>query len=214
MTTRGKKIKQEQIKNLNQHKKLDNLSRNIPFEPPIVRSRGRLRKNVLTDSNNTPFQTKRKRDRPRKQIIEDDLPDIYTKNPSQIELGSDSDSDPEYMDYLKKIQAKSKREKSGRKSKQFIIPLEEESENYFSSSEGEVIDIELEDESNSENSCIEEIVDNKNLEDTFNEQNSEINEKQQIESGKMSQMIIIHSLMKTFHPQNPLHLCQNLPGKF
>ena len=64
------------------------------------------------------------RGRPRKQIIEDELPEKYTKSPSQIlvELGSDSDSDPEYLDYLKEIQTKNKREKNGKKPKQFIIP--------------------------------------------------------------------------------------------
>ena len=84
------------------------------------------------------------------------------------------------MDYLKEIQAKNKRQKNVKKPKQFIIPQEEESENYFSTSEDEVIDIEPKDEENSENSknyCIEEIFENKNNEDTSNEQNSEINEK-------------------------------------
>ena len=37
---------------------------------------------------------------------------------SQIELGSDFDSDPEYLDYLKEIQTKNKREKNGKKTKQ------------------------------------------------------------------------------------------------
>ena len=37
MTTRGKKKKQEQMKNSNQHKNLENLIRNISFEPPIKR---------------------------------------------------------------------------------------------------------------------------------------------------------------------------------
>ena len=58
MTTRGKKKKQEEMKNSNQHKNLEKLSRNIPFEPPIKRSRSRLKKNVLTDFKNTPSQTK------------------------------------------------------------------------------------------------------------------------------------------------------------
>ena len=114
----------------------------------------RPRKNVLTDYENTPSQTNRKKGRPRKQIIEDELPEIYTKKPSQIELGSDSDSDPKYLDCLKKIQAKNKREKNGKKPKQFIIPQEEESENYFSTSEDEIIDIEPKDEENSENSSL------------------------------------------------------------
>ena len=83
---------------------------------------------------------------------------------------------------MKKIQAKNKREKNGKKPKQFIIPQEEESENYFSTFEDEVIDIEPEDEKHSENSCIEEIFENQNIKDTFNEQSSEINKKQQIKT--------------------------------
>ena len=65
---------------------------------------------------------------------------------------------------------------------QIIIPQEEESENYFPTSNEEVIDIESEDEENSENSYIEEIFENKNVKDTFNEQNSETNKKQQIKT--------------------------------
>ena len=86
------------MKNSNQHKSLENLSRNKPFEPPIQISQGRPKKNVITDFKNTPSQTKRKRGRPRKQTIKDELPEIYTKNLSEIEQGSDSDSDPEYLD--------------------------------------------------------------------------------------------------------------------
>ena len=67
---------------------------------------------------------------------------------------------------------------------QFSIPQEEESENYFSTSEDEVINIEPEGEENSENSRIEEIFGNKNVEDTFNEQNFRINKKQQMKPGK------------------------------
>ena len=170
MTTRGKKKKQEQMKNSNLHKNVGYLNRNTPVEPPMKRSQGRPRKNVRTDFKNTPSQTKRKSGRPRKQIIEDKLPETYTKKPSQIELGSDSDSgadsDPEYLDYLNEIQAKNKREKNGKKPEQFIIPQKEGSREYSSTSEDEVIDIkaeneviniETEDEGNSENSCIEEI---------------------------------------------------------
>ena len=53
---------------------------------------------------------------------------------------SDPDSDPEYLDYLKEIQAEYKRNKNVKKPKQFIIPQEEESKNYFSTSEDEVVD--------------------------------------------------------------------------
>ena len=80
---------------------------------------------------------------------------------------------------MKKIPAKNKREKNGKKPKQFITPQKEESENYFSTSEDEVIDIEPEDE---ENSFIGEIFENKNVEDPFNERNSGINKKQQIKT--------------------------------
>ena len=93
---------------------------------------------------------------------------------------SDSDSDLEHLDYLKEIQTKNKGKKNSKKPKQFIIPEDEESENYFSTSEDEVIDIEPKDEENSENSensCIGEIFENENVEDSFNKQNSEINQK-------------------------------------
>ena len=57
------------------------------------------------------------------------------------ELGSYSGSDPEYFEYLKEIQAKTKREKNGKKLKH--IPQGEESKNYFSTFEDKVIDIDL-----------------------------------------------------------------------
>ena len=100
----------------------------------------------------------------------------------QIKNSNQPDNDPEYLDDLKEIQAKNKRQKNSKKPKQSIIPQEEESENYFSTSEDEVIDIEPENEENFENSSIEEIFENENVEDTFNEQSSEINKKQQIKT--------------------------------
>ena len=62
------------------------------------------------------------------------------------------------MDYLKEIQDKNKKEKNAKKTKQFIIPQEEESENYFSTSEDEVMYIEPEDKKNSEISCTDQKV--------------------------------------------------------
>ena len=47
----------------------------------------------------------------------DELPEIYTKKRSQIELACDCDSDPEYIDYLKVIQEINRREKNGKKPK-------------------------------------------------------------------------------------------------
>ena len=147
MTTRGRKKKQEQMKNSNQPKNLEISSQNIPFEPPIKRSRGRPRKNLLTNLKSILSQTKRKRGRPRKQIYENELPEINMQKGSRTKVESDSDSDPdsdpEYLDYLKEIQAK---------------------KNYFSTSEDEVIDIEPEDEENCEKSFIEEIFENQNIE--------------------------------------------------
>ena len=79
---------------------------------------------------------------------------------TKVESDSDSDpdTDPEYLDYLKEIQVKNERNKNCKKPKQFIIPQEEKSENYFSTSEDEVIDMEPEDEENSESSCIHNII--------------------------------------------------------
>ena len=132
------------------------------------------------------MKTKRKRGKPRKRIYENELPEINMQKGSRTKVESDSDSDPhfdpEYLDYLKEIQAKNKNDKNGKKPKKFTIPQEEETENYFSTSEDEAIDIEPEDEENSKNSCIEEIFENENIEDTFNERNSEINKKRQLET--------------------------------
>ena len=52
--------------------------------------------------------TKRNRDRPRKQIYENELPEINMQKESRTKVESDSDSDPDYLDYLKQTQAKIK----------------------------------------------------------------------------------------------------------
>ena len=101
---------------------------------------------------------------------------------SRTKVESDSDSDTDYLDYLKQTQARSRRKKNAKKAKNINDLENEEIDNYFSTSEDEVIDIkneyevidiETEDKENSEN---------KNIEDTFNEQSSEINKKQQIKT--------------------------------
>ena len=70
MTTRGKEKKQEQMKNSNQHKNLENLNQNeiqekldenFSSKPLVKKSRGRPRKNLLTNLKIIPSQTKRKR---------------------------------------------------------------------------------------------------------------------------------------------------------
>ena len=144
----------------------------------MKKPRGRPRKNLLTNLKIIPSQTERRKGRPRKQIYENELTEINMQKGTRTKVKSDSDSDPdsdpEYLDYLKEIQAKNKRNKNGEKPKQFINPQEEESENYFSTSEDEVIDMEPEDEESSESSCIEEIF--------GNERNSEINKNRQIKT--------------------------------
>ena len=45
-----------------------------------------------------------------------------SRTKGESDSDSDPDSDPEYLDYLKEIQAKNKRHKKGKKPKQFIIP--------------------------------------------------------------------------------------------
>ena len=109
MTTRGKKKKQEQLKNSNQHKNLENLYQNeiqekldehFSSKPLVKKPRGRLRKNLLTNLKIFPAQTKRKRGRPRKQIYENELPEKNMQKGSRTKVKSDSDSDPEYLDYL------------------------------------------------------------------------------------------------------------------
>ena len=101
----------------------------------MKKPRGRPRKNLLTNFKSIPSQTKIKRGRPRKQIYKKELPEINMQKGSRTKVESDSDSDPdshpEYLDYLKEIQAKNKREKNGKKPKQFIISQEEEGKIIF-----------------------------------------------------------------------------------
>ena len=77
MTTRSKEKKQEQMKNSNQHKNLENINQNeiqekldekFSSKPLVKKHRGRPRKNLLTNLKIIPSQTKRKLSRPRKQI--------------------------------------------------------------------------------------------------------------------------------------------------
>ena len=72
----------------------------------MKKPRGRPRKNLLTNLKIISSQTKRKRARPRKQIYENELPEINMQKGSRTKVESDPDSDPEYLDYLEEIQAK------------------------------------------------------------------------------------------------------------
>ena len=75
----------------------------------MKKPRGRTRKIHLKYLKNIPSQTRRKRSRPRKQIYEDKLPEIYAQKSSRTKVESDSDSDPDYSDYLKKSKAKNRK---------------------------------------------------------------------------------------------------------
>ena len=55
--------------------------------------------------------------RPRKQIYEDELPEIYTQKGNRTKVESDSDSDPDYSYYLKQTQAKNRKKKNTKKQK-------------------------------------------------------------------------------------------------
>ena len=107
ITTRAqKRIQQEKAKDLNQNETLEKLDENFSSKPLVKKPQGRPRKNLVTNLKTIPSQTKRKRGKPRKQIYEDELPEINMEKGSRIKVESDSDSDPDYLDYLKQTQAK------------------------------------------------------------------------------------------------------------
>ena len=78
----------------------EKLDENFSSEPLVKKPRGRPRKNLLTNLKNIPSQRKRKGGRPRKQIFENELPEINMQKGSRTKVASDSDSDPDYLDYL------------------------------------------------------------------------------------------------------------------
>ena len=78
--------------------------------------------NLLTNLKSIPPQTKRNRGRPRKQIYENELPEMNMQKGSRRKVESDSDSDPDYLNYLKNTQAKTKR-KSMPRSQKILMDL-------------------------------------------------------------------------------------------
>ena len=97
----------------------------------MKKPRGKPRKNLLTNLKNIPSQTKRKRGRPRKQIYEDRLPEIYAQKSSRTKVDSDSVYDPDYSDYLEQTQAKNRKKKNIKKPKIITELQSEERENYL-----------------------------------------------------------------------------------
>ena len=154
ITTRAqKRIQQEKAKHLNRNETQEKLDENFSSKPLVKKSRGRPRKNLLTNLKNIPSQTKRKRGRPRKQTFENELPDMSMQKRSRTKVESDSDSDPDYLDYLKQTQAKNKKKKNAKKPRNINEFESEESENYFSTSKDEINDIETSYEGNDEENC-------------------------------------------------------------
>ena len=120
ITTRAqKRLQQYKAKNLNRNEIQQKLVENFPSKPFVKKLRGKPRKNLLTNLKNIPSQTKRKKGRPRKQIYEDELPEINMQKESQTKVESDSDSDHDYLDYLNQTQAKNKKRKNEKKPKNF-----------------------------------------------------------------------------------------------
>ena len=164
ITTRAqKRIQQEKAKNLNGNDTQEKLVENFSSKLLVKKQRGKPRKNLLTNLKNIPCQTKRKRGRPRKQMYEDELPEINMQKGSRTKVESDSDSDPDYSDYLKQTQAKNRKKKNAKKPKNINGFESEESENYFSTSEDEINDIETSHEGNHGENYEE------NLEESFEE---------------------------------------------
>ena len=147
----------------------------------MKKPRGRPRKNLVTNLKNIPSQTKRKKGRPRKQIYEDELPEINMQKGSRTKVESDSDFDPDYLDYLKQTQAKNEKKKNAKKLKNIN---EFENENYFSTSEEEINDIETPYEENDGENYEENLEENfeDDLEDNF-EKNLQKNFEQNFEEN-------------------------------
>ena len=87
---------QEKAKNMSQNENQEKLSENFSSKPFVRKPRGRQRKNLFTNLKNIPSQTKRKKGRPRKEIYEDELPEINMQKGSRKKVELDSDSDPDY----------------------------------------------------------------------------------------------------------------------
>ena len=102
-------------------------------------------------------------------MYEDKLPEIYTQKGSRTKVESDSESDPDYLDYLKKTQAKNKRKNNAKKPKNINEFESEESENYFLTSEDEINNIETTHEGNDGENYEENLEENfeDHLEDNF-----------------------------------------------
>ena len=138
----SKENRARKSKNLNRNETQEKLDENFSSKPLVKKPRGRPRKDLVTNSKNIPSQTKRKRVRPRKQIYENELPGINIQKGNRIKVESDSDSDPDYLDYLKQTQVKNKKKKNAKKPKNINGFESEESENYFLTSEDEINEIE------------------------------------------------------------------------
>ena len=64
---------------MNQDGNSEEVDENFSSKSFVKNSLGRPRKKLLTNLKNISFQTKKKRGRPRKQLYEDELPEIYVR---------------------------------------------------------------------------------------------------------------------------------------
>ena len=132
---------------MNQNENQEKLDENFSSEPLVKKPRRTPRKNLLTNLKNIPSQPKRKRGRPRKQIYEDILPEIYAQKSSRTKV--ESDSNWSWLFRLFETNSSKKEKKKNTKKPRNITEFEsEESENYFSTSEDEINDIETSHEGN------------------------------------------------------------------
>ena len=120
---------------MNEKEIQEKLNENFSSKPLEKKPRYRPGIKLLTNLKNIPSQTKRKRGRPRKQIYENELAEINIQKESRTKVESDSDSNPDYLDYLKQTQAKNKKKKNAKKPKNINEFESEERETYFSTSE-------------------------------------------------------------------------------
>ena len=123
ITTKVQKKRQEKANDLSQDKNQEKLGEHFSSEPFVKKPRSRPRKNRLTNSKNIPSETKRKRGRSRKQIYEDEPPEIYAQKRNRTKVESDSHSDYDYVDYLKQTRAGSRKRKIP-KSRKILLNLQ------------------------------------------------------------------------------------------
>ena len=173
-TSAQKKIQQEKSKDLNLNEIQEKLDKNFFSIPLVKKTRGRPRINPLSNLKSIPSQTKKREVDQETNIVKWITRNKYAKrkpNKSRIRF--------RLWSWLFRLvetnSSENKKKKNAKKPKNINGFGSEEIENYFLTSEDEVIDIktedevidiETEDEKKTLKSCIGKIFENKNIEDT------------------------------------------------